>query len=86
LEVTVYTRSTAGAKFTLTDSNHSKAPWVENVEVLHSGTEDMDETPTHMEITKEHIVGPASVKVKADSNGGRWSTHNFLISFSVFNP
>jgi hypothetical protein len=86
LEVTVYTRSTAGAKFTLTDSNHAKAPWVENVEVKHDGTDNMDETPSHLMITKEHIIGPASVKVKADSNAGRWSTHNFLVVFSVYNP
>lgn len=84
LEVTIYTRSTAGAKFTLTDTNHSKAPWVENVEVKHSGTDDINETPSHETITKEKIVGPASVKVKADSNGGRWSTHNFLVVFSVY--
>ena len=86
LEISIYTRSTAGAKFTVVDSQHAKAPWVENFQVVHSGTDDMNETPSHMVITKEHIVGPANVKVKADSNAGRWSTHNFLIVFTVFNP
>ena len=86
MEITVYTRSVAGAKFTVTDANHSKAPWVENFEVKHHGTDDVSETPTHEMITKEKIIGPASVKVKADSNGGRWTSYNFLISFSVFNP
>lgn len=86
LEIAVYTRSTPGAKFTITDANHSKAPWVENVEVKHLGTDDVNETPTHEIITKEKIIGPASVKVKGDSNGGRWSSYNFLIAFSVFNP
>ena len=80
----MYTRSVLGAKFTLTDVNHNKAPWVENVEVKHSGTEDVNETPSHEVITKEKIAGPASVKVKADSAAGRWSTQNFLVVFSVY--
>jgi hypothetical protein len=84
LEVTVYTRSPAGAKFTVTDANKSHTPWVENFEVKHEGSGDMEEGASHECITKEKIQGPASVKVKADSNGGRWSSHNMLVVFGVF--
>ena len=84
IEISVYTRSQAGAKFTITDVAHSHAPWVENFEVKHSGPDDPDSQPTHMVITKEKISGPIHLKVKADSNAGRWSTHNYVIAFSVY--
>lgn len=84
MEISVYTRSLPGAKFSITDVNHGNAPWVENVEVKHLGTDDTTELPTHAVITKEKIVGPASLKVKADSNAGRFSTHNFLVVFTVY--
>jgi hypothetical protein len=86
LDITIYTRSTAGAKFTVTDVNHTQAPWVENFEVKHHGTDDISETPSHISITgaDKKIVGPQQVKVKADSHAGRWSTNNFLVVFTVY--
>lgn len=87
LEVSIYTRSTSGAKFTLVDSNSKlAAPWASDVEVVHSGSGDPEELPTHKTINTTYIRGPASVKVKAESIGSRWSTHNFLVVFSVYNP
>lgn len=85
LQITVYTRSTAGAKFTVCDAK-TKAPFVENALVKHSGTESMDEIPSKMIIAKENIQGPASIKVKGDSLAGRWTTNNFLVVFTVMNP
>jgi hypothetical protein len=84
LEVSIYTRSTSGAKFTLTDVNKEKTPWVENYDVKHNGTDDVEEHPTHDMLTKTKISGPAHVKVKADNNAGRWSTQNFLVVFWVY--
>ena len=86
LNVSVYTRSTSGAKFTVCDANHGKAPWVENFEVKHLGTDDVSETPSHMSLTgSSNIMGPQHVKVKADSNGGRWSSTTYLVVFTVYN-
>ena len=86
LNVSIYTRSTSGAKFTVCDANHNKAPWVENFEVKHLGTDDVSETPSHMSLTgSNNITGPQHVKVKADSNGGRWSSTTYLVVFTVFN-
>jgi hypothetical protein len=84
LEVSIYTRSTGGAKFTVTDVNKAKTPWVTDYDVTHTGTDDAEEHPTHDMITKTKIMGPASVKVKADSNAGRWSAVNFLVVFWVY--
>jgi hypothetical protein len=84
LEVSVFTRSTSGAKFTLTDAKGAKSHYVNNVEVRHSGTGlDDNEKPTAVVINKERpIKGPVKLKVKADSHAGRFSTHNFLLVFS----
>lgn len=84
VEVSIYTRSPDGGKFTITDVNHSHAPWVESFEVKHTGSAEADAKPTHTIVTKEKISGPQSIKIKADSNAGRWSTLNFLVVFSVY--
>jgi hypothetical protein len=88
LEVSVYTRSVAGAKFTVEDpTSKLAAPWASDVAVKHAGSgEDPEEIPTHKAITSTKITGPASVKVKAESIGSRWTTQNFLVVFSVYNP
>lgn len=81
LEVSVYTRSTAGATFSLTDAD-TKAVIVHDVMVQHTGTGDENEIPTSVILNKELIKGPVKVKVKADSQGSRFSTINFLLVFS----
>jgi hypothetical protein len=83
LDISVYTHSTAGAKFGLTDTN-KKTPLNggEQVEVMHLGTDDPLENPSSKKITLAPISGPINVKVKADSNASRFSTHNFLLVFS----
>ena len=86
LEVSIYTRSVKGAKFTCSEASSKLAkPWVADVTVMHAGTgEDPEEIPTHKTITTTNIRGPASVKVKAESLGSRWSTENFLVVFSIY--
>lgn len=83
LDLDVWTRSTAGAKFSVTDAT-SKQEICPSVEVKHNGTEDVTEIPTTGKITPCRIDGPRKVKVKADSNAGRFSRHNFLLVFSHY--
>jgi hypothetical protein len=85
VEVTVWTRSTSGAAFSVTHAEHKHgAPYVENVQVKHFGSDDVTEPPTCVTLTKEHIVGPCKIKVKADSHAGRFSTHNYMVVFNVY--
>jgi hypothetical protein len=83
LEISVYTHATSGAKFALTDTDQ-KTPLDggQQVEVMHTGTDDPLENPTSKKITNAPISGPINVKVKADSNASRFSTHNFLLVFN----
>jgi len=78
LDIEVFTRSTAGAKFTILEEKKEICP---TVEVKHHGTEDTMEPPTFKKITSERIQGPRKVKIKADSNAGRFSRHNYLLVF-----
>ena len=82
LEVSVYSRSPAGASFCLTDANN-KNVFVENVDVKHVGTgEDENELPTSVILNKGNLIkGPVKLKVKADSHGSRFSTHDYLLVF-----
>ena len=84
VEVSIYTRSEAGARFTITDANHSHGHWLDNFEVKHTGGNDEGAIPTHEVITKEKIEGPQKLKIKADSNAGRFSTNNFLVVYAVY--
>lgn len=86
LKITVYTRSMSGAKFTVSDAhNKTGTTWVGDVVVTHNNN-DISEMPTNVEITKTNIKGPASVKVKAESLGSRFtaSTSNYLVVFEVY--
>ena len=74
----MYTRSTAGGKFQILN-NESKAEICPVVEVKHFGTEDVTEKPTSKKITSKHIEGPLNIKIKVDSNAGRFSRQNFLL-------
>lgn len=79
LDIEVFTRSTAGAKFTILDDH--KKELCPTVEVKHNGTDDTSELPTSAKITSIRIEGPRKVKIKADSNAGRFSRHNYLLVF-----
>lgn len=82
VEVSVYTRSTAGANFCLTDAN-SKNVFVDSIPVQHVGVgEDENEVPTCIVLNKGKLIkGPVKLKVKANSEGSRFSTHNYLLVF-----
>mmetsp|Transcript_35066 Transcript_35066/g.84901 ORF Transcript_35066/g.84901 Transcript_35066/m.84901 type:complete len:434 (-) Transcript_35066:85-1386(-) len=85
LDITIYTRSKAGSKFSVVDAN-TKAEIIGSVEVKHTGGDSDLDLPSHQKLTKDKMLtGPISVKVKADSNAGRFSTHNFLAVFAVYN-
>lgn len=81
LDVTVYTRSHAGAKFTITDAK-GKTDLTETVEVVHDAK---SELPAHGKLTTtKHIDGPQTIKVKAVSNAGRFSRQDFLLVLSHY--
>jgi len=84
LNVTVYTRSTTGAKFTVSDAQN-KTTWAdkEPVKCPHS---DVTKLPEHVVMTKANIKGPLSVKVEAKTMGSRFAatSSNYLIVFSVY--
>ena len=82
VQVSVFTRSLAGATFTLTNSEGTKEQLSGEVLAKHTGTDDENEIPTSIIINQEMITGPVKLKVKADSLGSRFSTINFLLVFS----
>ena len=84
LNVTVFTRSTTGAKFTIVDAVGNKTH-AYNVMVKHN-SEDTTKLPSNKSITRENIKGPARVKVKVESMGSRFvtSASNYLVVFSVY--
>ena len=84
VEISVFTRSTAGAKFAVHDFD-KKIALIQNMTVKHNGTSDVTETPTSQSLTEAPIKGPIKVKVKADSLGSRFSTHNYLLVFTFKN-
>lgn len=83
VEIQVFTRSIPGGKFHLSnaDTKHDLAPVAE---VKHLGKGDETEMPTHGVITKERIKGPVKLKIKADSNAGRFARQNFLVVFQHY--
>jgi len=83
VEVWVFTRSTAGAKFTMTVAR-TKTTIADSVEIKHSGTDSDSEIPTSAPISTAHIQGPVSLKVKAVSNASRFSTHNYLLVYFFY--
>ena len=75
VELSVFTRSTAGATFSVVKEGHTVVSGV-NVDDKDGNPD----TPTHVSILASGLVhGPATIKVKADSKGSRFSTHNYLL-------
>ena len=81
----VWTRSTAGAAFSIVDHNDKKKTILPKVEVKHTGGEDENAHPTCCKVTIERIAGPVHIKLKADSHAGRFSCHNYLAVFKFLN-
>jgi len=84
VEVEVWTRSTAGAGFTIVDGIDKKKVYNEKVEVKHAGAGKDTEMPTSITLNKERIAGPKALKIKVDSNAGRFATHNYLLVFKFY--
>jgi len=89
LEVSIHTRSTVGAKWTVHDAkNKNGTKWANEITVKHN-SDNLELPPTEVVLTHgRRIKGPASVAVKGDSLGSRFSTRtaNFLVVMSVYNP
>lgn len=66
------------------DYNDKKKTILGPTEVKHEGSDDVNEKPSRVEITKKRIPGPVHVKVKAESHAGRFSCHNYLVVFQFF--
>eukprot|EP00542_Grammatophora_oceanica_P019789 CAMPEP_0194048652 /NCGR_PEP_ID=MMETSP0009_2-20130614/28009_1 /TAXON_ID=210454 /ORGANISM="Grammatophora oceanica, Strain CCMP 410" /LENGTH=436 /DNA_ID=CAMNT_0038694581 /DNA_START=115 /DNA_END=1425 /DNA_ORIENTATION=+ len=87
LEITVWTRSVAGADFTITDTSKDKSstpPLVSKLLVKHTGSDDVNSIPTSGLITKERLVGPLSIKIKGECHAGRFTTNNFCLAFAIY--
>lgn len=84
VEIEVWTRSTAGGGFTVVDNNDKKKVYMDKVEVKHQGDGSESERPTCITMTKERIAGPKHIKLKAESNAGRFSCHNYLVVFKFY--
>lgn len=85
IDVHIHTRSLAGAKFSLVDGGEKNGKeFVGSTEVKHRGTDDHTELPTEVKLSATRIPGPCVVKIKAESQGSRFSSQSFLIVGRVF--
>lgn len=83
VQVTIITRSTTAAQFTMTDADSKEVLMKDPVKVQHP--DEKDTKPTHHVLNPDKkIGGPIKLKVKADSSGSRFSTLNFLVVFAFF--
>jgi len=79
MEVVVFTRSEAGATFSVEDADKKKGVFAQKVLVKHTGGQSLeDDLPTSVFVVKD-LQGPCKFKIKAVSLGGRFSSENFLV-------
>lgn len=90
IDITVYTRGTAGANFSITEQP-SKQVLIEDTIVAHGSLEgqedpsDMSKSPTAVHLTEAgRIKGPMKIRVKGQSKGGVFGTESFLVVGNVF--
>lgn len=83
--ITIYTRSTAGAVFSLHD-NKQKTMLKDGVVAMDRSEQEDDPVETRMTVlTETAIAGPASLKIKVDSKAGRFTTQNYFLVFAFKN-
>lgn len=83
--ITVYTRSTVGAVFALHD-NKQKTLLKDGILALDRSEKEDEPVESRMTVLTENpIEGPASIKIKADSKAGRFSTQNYFLVFAFKN-
>jgi hypothetical protein len=82
MDVTVYTRGTTGATFSISDD--LKNVILSDVDVTHVGSIEHHAPPTCKKITSSRIKGPLNLKIKGESKGSRFSPENFLVVCSIF--
>lgn len=68
MDVLVYTKAKAGLKFSITDADHVKGPFVENIDVTFTGGIDLDNEPPASATLASNLVGPGKFKIKAERN------------------
>jgi len=84
LEVKVYTRAPAEATFSIVDETNKSTVFVKGVVVKHTGGASEIDQPTSVLITSERISGPAKLKIKVDSKGGRFSAiGNYMLACNI---
>lgn len=74
-EVMIHTRSLSGAKFEILDSTKAT---LAAANVAHKGTGADTEMPSNITLAKS-LKGPGTLKIKAVSNSGMFSSDKFLI-------
>jgi hypothetical protein len=84
LDVIIWTRSTIGGVFRVTDQEKKLPDWVNDFEVKHCGGSDAHDKPSEFKLTTRRIAGPAKIKVKASSLAGRFTNNNFLVAWCVY--
>ena len=82
VEVSIWTRSKAGGKWSI--KGDDKSVLVDDIEAKHTGGEEPTDKPTQTILTKTRIKGPCSLKVSVASNGGRFTSERFLVSFCIY--
>lgn len=82
VEVSIWTRSKAGGKWTI--KGDDKNVLVDDVEAKHTGGDEHTDKPTQTILTKTRIKGPCALKVSVASNGGRFTSERFLVAFCIY--
>jgi len=82
MDVSVYTRGTTGALFSIADEYKNSI--LGDVDVTHVGPTDDHSPPTCKKITSTRIRGPVNLKIKGESKGSRFSPENFLVVCNIF--
>ena len=86
LEVIVYTKSTGGADFTISETSKGK---LSSLSLIHEsnynvGTDAFDaEKPSFKELTSSNSFGPGSYQIRADSKTSRLHTDYYLLTIRV---
>jgi hypothetical protein len=84
VEVSVYTRSSVGGMFCIHD-NDKKTTIVDDILVKDADGATDHDVATSTVLTNVPIQGPIEIKIKANSNASRFSTHNYLLVFKFKN-
>jgi|Transcript_30591 hypothetical protein len=84
MEVIVFTNSTSGGKISITDAAKGTII-VEGVGIKHVGDEAGQKPPTSLNLTPTtQLTGPATYKIKVESNSNRLTASRFFIATNYY--